>query len=80
MTYEKARLDLDLAAYTAAELAKLQDTVSILLAAVDDGSTHYHVMQWRIENALAAAIKTRLERSKDIGGAGTIVPFPRGKK
>jgi hypothetical protein len=77
MGYDTARLEAELAAYSPAELSELADTVSILLAAVDDGSTHYHNMRWRIESALAAAIAVRMEAEREAGQTGTVVPFPR---
>lgn len=76
MNYDTARLDQELAAYSPSELAELQDTVSILLAAVDDGSTHYHNMGWRIEAALSSAIRARLERAQESGETGAVVQFP----
>lgn len=79
MSYDTALLEAELAAYSPAELAKLEKTVPILLAAVDDGSTHYHIMRWRIESALSAAIQARLEIERHAGQTGAIVPFPGGR-
>lgn len=76
MTYEPDLLEVELASYSAAELPALADTVSILLEAVDDGSTHYHIMRWRIESALAAAIQVRLAAEREAGRTAAIVPFP----
>lgn len=56
MSYDAALLDAELSGYSPVELSELANTVSILLAAVDDGSTHYHNMRSRIESTLEAAI------------------------
>lgn len=76
MNYDSARLEAELAAYSPGELAELAGTVSILLDAIDDGSTHYHNMRWRIETALDAAIKVRMAAEQEAGQTGTVVPFP----
>ena len=77
MSYDRARLEAELAAYSPAEMTELAGTVSILLDAVDDGSTHYHVMRWRIESALNAAIQIRMEAWREAGETGSVVPFPK---
>jgi hypothetical protein len=77
VNYDTARLEAELAAYSPAQLIELADTVQILLAAVDDGSTHYHNMRWRIENVLGAAIKARMTAERKADHTATIVPFPR---
>ena len=76
MSYDAALLEAELAAYNPAELSELANTVSILLAAVDDGSTHYHNMRWRIEDALATTIQARMVAEREAGQTATIVPFP----
>lgn len=80
MNYDTAVLEGELAAYSPVELSELANTVFILLAAVDDGSTHYHNMRWRIENALAAAIQARMAVESKAGQTATVVPFPRKPK
>jgi len=77
MNYDTAALEAELSAYSTAELFELANTVSILLAAVDDGSTHYHNMRWRLETTLAAAIDVRMVAGREAGQTGTVVPFPR---
>jgi hypothetical protein len=76
VNYDTALLEGELAAYSPAELPELANTVSILLAAVDDGSTHYHNMRWRIESALETAIQARLTIASEAAQTATIVPFP----
>lgn len=76
MSYNAALLEQDLATYVPSELPALANTVAILLDTLDDGSTHYHVMRWRIESALELAIKSRFAAEAKEGPGGTIVPFP----
>lgn len=77
MSYDTALLEAELAAYSPAELFELANTVAILLDAVDDGSTHYHNMRWRLETTLAAAIDARMRAGRETGQTGTVLPFPR---
>lgn len=71
MSYDTAALEAELAAYSPVELSELSNTVSILLAAVGDGSTHYHVMRWRIESALEAATRARMAAERKAGQSST---------
>jgi hypothetical protein len=76
MNYDTALIEAELAAYSPVQLADLAGTISILLDAADDGSTHYASTRQRIEDRLATATNARMVAKRKAGQTSTIVPFP----
>lgn len=67
-------LDLELAAYSASELAELSDTIFILLDAADDGTASYLAVCAKIKEAFSRAAVRRLEGA----GGGNAVQLAPG--
>lgn len=71
--------ELELAAYSRLELAELDDTVRILLAAANDGTAAYAASGRAVYATLRFAISRRLLAEADASRTGTIIPF-RGRE
>lgn len=72
-------LELELAAYSPLELAELDDAVSILLEAANDGTAIYAAARRAVYATLRFAISRYLTAEADASRTATIIPF-RGQK